>query len=148
MGVGRRVVLLGLASTMIGWRTARAADPEPGPFMEAGALAARIADVRAGRVRVFHVGPAISFHHHVPSSVRVGDARTEQGYAALCTELRKAAADVDVVLYCGCCPVDHCPNVRPASRAITEVKRARTWVLRLPTNFDRDWVDKGYPVER
>jgi hypothetical protein len=53
-----------------------------------------------------------------------------------------------VVLYCGCCPLDKCPNLRPAFLALRDAGFARLRVLLLPNNFNADWVEKGYPVEK
>jgi hypothetical protein len=72
--------------------------------------------------------------------------------------LKKAAAgmprDSDIVLYCGCCPMTQCPNIRPAHRALQEmgfthirVLDIPTNVLDIPTNMATDWFGKGYPFE-
>src|SRR5215510_13323148 len=50
----------------------------------------------------------------IPGAVFRGPGSTEQGLA----ELKKFAAtlpkDSNVLIYCGCCPLDRCPNLRPA----------------------------------
>ncbi len=65
--------------------------------------------------------------------------------------LKKAVAgvakDADLVLYCGCCPMVKCPNVRPAYRGLKEMGFTRVRVLNLPTNTLTDWYNKGYPSE-
>ena len=48
----------------------------------------------------------------------------------------------------GRCPLDHCPNLRPAFEALREMGFTRLRVLVLPNNFGIDWVKKGYPVEK
>jgi hypothetical protein len=55
--------------------------------------------------------------------------------------------DADIVLYCGCCPMEHCPNIRPAYQALKESGFTRVRVLRIPTNMAADWYGKGYPSE-
>jgi thiosulfate/3-mercaptopyruvate sulfurtransferase len=83
---------------------------------------------------------------HIPGAVFYGPGSTEQGLS----ELKKFAATLpknsDVVLYCGCCPLEKCPNLRPAFVALKESGFARLRVLILPTNFNTDWVEKGFPV--
>lgn len=85
---------------------------------------------------------------HIPGAVYYGAGSTEQGIS----ELKKFAASLpkssDVVLYCGCCPLEKCPNLRPAFNALKETGFARLRVLILPTSFNADWVEKGYPVRR
>jgi hypothetical protein len=65
--------------------------------------------------------------------------------------LKRASANVpknaDIVIYCGCCPMDKCPNVRPAYRALKELGFTNVRVLSLPTNIHTDWDSKDYPSE-
>jgi len=85
---------------------------------------------------------------HIPGSLPYGPGSTEQGLA----NLKKFAATLpknsDVVLYCGCCPQEKCPNLRPAFRALEGNRFARLRVLLLPTSFSADWVEKGFPVRK
>jgi len=85
---------------------------------------------------------------HIPGAVFYGTGSTEQGL----TDLTKFAATLpknsDVVLYCGCCPLEKCPNLRPAFVALKENGFARLRVLILPTSFNTDWVEKGFPVRK
>ncbi|HEY1471496.1 MAG TPA: hypothetical protein VGF61_20830 [Candidatus Acidoferrum sp.] len=54
----------------------------------------------------------------------------------------------NLVIYCGCCPMERCPNVRPAFTALRELGLAKLRVLILPTSFEVDWAEKGYPYEK
>ena len=85
---------------------------------------------------------------HIPGAVYYGPGSSEQGIG----ELKKYAATLpknsDVVLYCGCCPLEKCPNLRPAFTALKDMGFARLRVLLLPTSFNVDWVEKGYPVQK
>jgi hypothetical protein len=85
---------------------------------------------------------------HIPGAVFYGPGSTERGLA----ELKKFAATLprnsDVVLYCGCCPLEKCPNLRPAFTALEASGFARLRVLILPTSFNVDWVEKGLPVHK
>ncbi len=112
-------------------------------------LASRLDEVRDGKLDVLHVGPSILFGKaRVPHSRHAGEASTDDGYAAIVSELRKAAADREIIFYCGCCPTKNCPNVAPAERAAREVGLRRASVLDLPTTLKADWSDHGYPVEK
>lgn len=125
-----------------------AASEELGPLLAASALAARIDDVRAGKIAVFYVGPDALFKRgHVPGARKLPPIESEEGKRALREALAQVSPETDVVLYCGCCPVRSCPNVRPASAAVRALGRKNAHVLDLPTRFATDWADKGYPVE-
>lgn len=85
---------------------------------------------------------------HIPGAAFHGPGSTDQGLA----DLKKFAAtlpkDSNLVIYCGCCPLDRCPNLRPAFTALHEMGFTRLRVLILPTSFAADWVEKGYAVEK
>ncbi|RYE25855.1 MAG: hypothetical protein EOP45_04415 [Sphingobacteriaceae bacterium] len=51
-----------------------------------------------------------------------------------------------VVVYCGCCPFNKCPNIRPAFTALQKKGFTDVKVLDLPTNLKVDWSSKGYPL--
>jgi thiosulfate/3-mercaptopyruvate sulfurtransferase len=74
------------------------------------------------------------------------------GKAEGLNELKSWAATLpkssDLVIYCGCCPMERCPNVRPAFTALRELGIAKVRVLILPTSFEVDWAEKGYPYEK
>lgn len=120
-----------------------------GPWLPPAELAARIDDVKAGKIAVLYVGPEALFRRgRVPGARSVGEAGSPEGRRALSAELARLPAETEVVVYCGCCPLANCPNVRPASAALRAAGRANARVLDLPTRFATDWADKGYPVER
>ena len=52
-----------------------------------------------------------------------------------------------IVLYCGCCPWEHCPNVRPAYHRARAMGFTRVKVLRIDHDLQRDWAEKGFPVK-
>lgn len=119
------------------------------PLLAPAALAARLDDVRSGKIAVLYVGPAMLFERgHVPGARNIGEADSEEGRTALTSALATTPPDTEIVVYCGCCPVRSCPNVRPATAAVRASGRANARVLDLPTRFVDDWADKGYPVAR
>jgi thiosulfate/3-mercaptopyruvate sulfurtransferase len=85
---------------------------------------------------------------HVPGAVFHGAAQSEQGLADLKKWAQGVPRSANLVVYCGCCPLEHCPNVRPAFTALREMGFANMRVLLLPHDFATDWVEKGYPVEK
>jgi thiosulfate/3-mercaptopyruvate sulfurtransferase len=85
---------------------------------------------------------------HIPGAVFYGPGSSEQGLADLKKFASTLPKNSDVVLYCGCCPLEKCPNLRPAFTALKDIGFARLRVLILPTNFNTDWVEKGFPVHK
>lgn len=121
----------------------------PAQTVEAKQLAAELQQEKDPYPRVIYVGvKALYEGAHIPGAVYYGPGSTEQGLS----ELKKFAAELprnsDVVLYCGCCPLEKCPNLRPAFNALKEGGFARLRVLLLPTSFNSDWVEKGLPVRK
>jgi hypothetical protein len=100
-------------------------------------------------VQVIYVGPRTLYSGgHIPGAVFYGPGSSEQGIADLKKYAATLAKNSDVVLYCGCCPLEKCPNLRPAFTALKDTGFARLRVLTLPTSFNTDWVEKGYPVQK
>lgn len=85
---------------------------------------------------------------HIPHAVFHGAASTEQGLAELKTWAKTIPKATNVVLYCGCCPLAHCPNLRPAFVAMRDMGFTNLRVLILPNDFNTDWIQKGYPIEK
>lgn len=91
---------------------------------------------------IISVGPGAT----IPHSVDVGMINNPECLQKLMTQLKTIDKDKKVVIYCGCCPYEHCPNVRPAIDALKEMKFTNYYWINLPHNIKRDWIDKGYPV--
>lgn len=85
---------------------------------------------------------------HVPDAAFHGTASAEQGLAELKAWAATLPRSSDLVIYCGCCPFDKCPNIRPAYHALTSMGFKKLHVLVLPTGFAVDWADKGYPLQK
>jgi thiosulfate/3-mercaptopyruvate sulfurtransferase len=85
---------------------------------------------------------------HIPGARFIGPGRETKGIEALKQWARSVSPDTDVVIYCGCCPFKQCPNIRPAYEALHQVGLTRIRVLEIEESFEKDWVAKGYPVEK
>lgn len=96
---------------------------------------------------VLYVGPkAFYAQGHIPSAEYVGPVGKPEGMAALRTRVAPLPKNTPVVIYCGCCPWDHCPNIRPAFAELKKEGFSNVRVLYLATSFGVDWKDKGLPV--
>ncbi len=85
---------------------------------------------------------------HIPGSEYVGPTSEQAGLQALHKRVQALPRSRSIVLYCGCCPWSHCPNVHPAYRELREMGFRNVRVLYIADNFGVDWVDKGYPVSK
>ena len=85
----------------------------------------------------------VGFHvlyasRHIPGAEYAGPASDPQGLAALRARVRDLPHDRFIVLYCGCCPWTHCPNVHPAYQALHALGFNNVKVLYLADNFRSD----------
>jgi len=85
---------------------------------------------------------------HIPGSEYIGPASTESGVQQLRHRVESLPRSKFTILYCGCCPWSHCPNVKPADDAVHAMGFTHVKVLYIANNFGADWVDKGYPVAK
>lgn len=91
--------------------------------------------------------PVLYRQRHIPGAQLAGPASKEEGLSDLRNALGKLSKGAAIVLYCGCCPMSKCPNIRPAYTMTKGLGFSRANVLNLPESFHADWVVKGYPVE-
>ncbi len=90
---------------------------------------------------ILSVGPGAL----IPHSIAIGPVQEEANLDKLKKQLSTFPKDTAIVVYCGCCPFEHCPNVRPAIAALKEMKFTNYKLLNLSHNIKADWLDKGYP---
>jgi len=85
---------------------------------------------------------------HIPGSEYIGPANSDGGLQQLRQRVQSLPRSKFIIIYCGCCPWSHCPNVKPASDALRALGFTNVKVLYIATNFGADWVDKGYSVAK
>jgi thiosulfate/3-mercaptopyruvate sulfurtransferase len=112
-------------------------------LMEPADLAKFIIANKQGTV-LLSIGPGAA----IPHSMQIGMVRDEAPMKKFREALDSLPRDRDIIVYCGCCPFEHCPNVRPAIDVLKEMKFTRYKLLNLPHNIKTDWIDKGYPTEK
>jgi hypothetical protein len=91
---------------------------------------------------ILSVGPGAV----IPHSTDIGMVKDGENLAKFKSVLSGLSKNTKVVVYCGCCPFERCPNVRPAIAALKEMKFTNYYLLNIPTSIKKDWIDKGYPV--
>jgi thiosulfate/3-mercaptopyruvate sulfurtransferase len=110
-------------------------------------LAANLKTASAPTPLILQVGfRTLYAQAHIPGSEYVGAAGEETGLRLLRERVRNLSKDTSIVIYCGCCPWSHCPNIAAAYHALHALGFTRLKVLYIADNFGDDWVDRGYPV--
>jgi len=98
---------------------------------------------------VFNVGPRLIYvQAHIPGAEYIGPTSSPQGLEKLRARAASLPRDSFLVIYCGCCPWEHCPNVRPAYTELRQMGFTRLKVLYIANSFGSDWVEKGYPTAK
>jgi hypothetical protein len=106
-------------------------------------LAARLHQKDATQPLLICVGPS----GIIKGSMETGAAHEKENLDKLKQLLSKEDRKREVVIYCGCCPFDRCPNVRPAFNLLMEMHFTHAKLLNLSHNIKMDWIDHGYPVK-
>ncbi|MGA3293233.1 MAG: rhodanese-like domain-containing protein [Candidatus Acidiferrales bacterium] len=133
----------------------RAADAQSYPWTAAqtvqpAELAKELGDTKgAEKPTVVCVAPHVLYlGGHIPGALYHGPGSTPQGIDDLKKWAQPVSRSANIVIYCGCCPLDHCPNLRPAFVALRDMGFTHLRALLIPTNFYTDWVKPGYPYEK
>ncbi len=97
---------------------------------------------------ILQVGSRVMFDEaHIPGAEYAGPGSHDDGLQTLKNRVSALSRQTSIVIYCGCCPWGHCPNVGPAYKQLSEMGFVHLKVLYLADNFGDNWVSMGYPVE-
>jgi len=77
---------------------------------------------------------------------KIGAASNAGNLEKLKATLEKLPASSFVVIYCGCCPFEKCPNIRPAFNLMKSMGFTNGRLLNLPVNLHQNWISPGYPM--
>jgi thiosulfate/3-mercaptopyruvate sulfurtransferase len=118
-------------------------------LMQPAELAANLKNAAVAKPLILQIG----FHNlyaqaHIPDSEYIGAAKEESGLDQLRDRVAKLSKDTAIVIYCGCCPWSHCPNVAAAYDALHALGFTHVKVLYIAENFGDNWVNQGYPVAK
>lgn len=111
-------------------------------LLEPETLASRIERNETKNLLIVNVGPDAL----IKGSIDVGPTMEKKNIEKLKKHLKSVPKNSEVVIYCGCCPFDRCPNVRPAFKALTDMGFKNAKLLNIPKNIKVDWLDKNYPI--
>jgi len=105
-------------------------------------------DATAQPTPIFFAGPDVLYRgKHIPGAIYAGPASQSDGLDLLKKAVAKLDRDREIVVYCGCCPWDKCPNIKPAMALLHEMGFTHARAMYVETRFAKDWTEKGYPVE-
>jgi thiosulfate/3-mercaptopyruvate sulfurtransferase len=109
-------------------------------------LAKTLAGPESAKPLILQVGSKVMFDQgHIPGSEYAGPGGQPDGRAVLTKHVRNLPREKAIVLYCGCCPWDKCPNIRAAYWEMRKLFFVNVKVLYIPQDYGADWVAKGYP---
>jgi len=134
-------VLAGLGPTVL--------DAEPwkkDELIEAADLAKQI-EARNAPTIICVTFPILYRQKHIRGAKYAGPGNKPDGIKDLEALAVTLSTDAEVVLYCGCCPMKDCPNIRPAYQTMKHLGFKVVRVLNIPNNIHNDWTAKGYPAE-
>ena len=105
-------------------------------------LASRIEQGDTNDLLVLSIGPDAI----IKGSTAIGPTSEKENLEKLRQYLSDVPKSKEVVIYCGCCPFDRCPNIRPAFKVLGDMDFKKGKLLDVPQNIKVDWLDKGYPM--
>ena len=91
--------------------------------------------------------PLLYRQRHIRGAKYAGPGNKPEGIQDLEALAGTLSKDSEIVIYCGCCPMKDCPNIRPAYEALKGMGFKAVRVLSIPNNVHNDWTTKGYPSE-
>jgi hypothetical protein len=115
----------------------------PEKLMDPARLAEVLKNPSAKKLIILNVGPSAP----IPGSKLIGSAEDPANKEKLKAALKQIPKNSEIVIYCGCCKLVDCWNIHEADKVLSELGYTHYKILNLPTDFNKDWVDKGYPLQ-
>ncbi|MBY0424386.1 MAG: rhodanese-like domain-containing protein [Cytophagales bacterium] len=107
------------------------------------ALVKILNDPKAAKPVIINTGTM----RNIKTAVKYGPVSDTKGMAQFKEEVAKLNKDKEVIIYCGCCKMDHCPNIEPAFNHLNSSGFKKIKLLYLKDDLVFDWVNKGYPMD-
>ena len=111
-------------------------------LLEPSDLAKVLNNPKSPQPIVYSIGPQAM----IKNSIDIGSTMRKDNLKKLQQQLEKLPKNASIVIYCGCCPFNICPNIRPAFQLLKDMKFINPKLLNLSHNIKVDWIDKGYPI--
>jgi len=107
-------------------------------------LATQLNKVLGKKPLIFNIGVV----GNIKGAKSFGAASEAANLEAFKKELSSLPKDASFVYYCGCCPFEKCPNIRPAFSLVKSMGFTNAKLLNLTTNLKTDWIAKSYPLAK
>ena len=107
-----------------------------------------LADAKSAPTVIFVGFQRLFTAGHIKGAQFHGSGGSAEGLAQLKSWAASLPRSTNIVIYCGCCPMERCPNMRPAFSALHDMGFTKLRALILPHSFAEDWADKGLPYEK
>jgi hypothetical protein len=144
LGIG-----LSVGASAIAAETITASSIATADLVQPAGLAAALQSDLKTRPLVLQVGFRKLFDEaHIIGAEYAGPGRASGGLALLRERVAKLPKDSAIVIYCGCCPWDHCPNIGAAFAELRRLGFRNVKTLYIAQDFGTDWIAKGYPVSK
>ena len=143
-------LLAGLAPTSRAAAEPKSAESIPATaLIQPAELAAQLRTTSGDKPLMLQVGAHVLYAQaHVPGSEYVGPGGEDSGLKALRERVAKLPKQTPIVIYCGCCPWSHCPNMGAAFDQLHSLGFTHVKALYIADDFGTNWVDMGYPVAK
>jgi len=112
-------------------------------LIQPGILAQSIKNPGSNPVLIFNIGVA----GNIKGAKSFGAASELHNLVEFKKALSGLPKNTAIVYYCGCCPFERCPNIRPAFKLVKEMGFTQAKLLNLNTNLKTNWIGMGYPME-
>ena len=116
--------------------------------VQAADLAKELGDAKSAPTVLFVGFKRLYSAGHIQGAQYHGTAGSEEGLKELTAWAAGIPRTTNLVIYCGCCPMERCPNIRPAFKALQGLGFKNLRVLLLPQDFATDWAGKGFPYDK
>jgi thiosulfate/3-mercaptopyruvate sulfurtransferase len=149
LGLITSVALFMACVTLCALAQTKPAEIPAAMLIQPGDLAKLVQASTGDKPLIIQVGSRVLYSEaHIPGAEYLGPASSDDSRPKLRERVQALPHNQPIVLYCGCCPWSHCPNVKPAYQELQALGFTNVKVLYIANNFGADWVEKGYPVAR
>jgi thiosulfate/3-mercaptopyruvate sulfurtransferase len=148
---GRFICFAGVGSSTPAPASSRITEPQAaGPQqIQPEELVSILKSPKGPKPLIIQVGFRVFYlQAHIPGSEYIGPASSPEGIRKLHNRVESLPRTQFIVLYCGCCPWNQCPNIEPSYQELRDMGFKDVKVLYIAHNFGKDWAEKGYPVAR
>jgi len=144
------VIIAAAASTQLRAQTSAHTPAAPGTdipwsaqnLIEPSTLAARLNGHEHNLPIILNIGAV----EDIKGAYHIGPVNKPENLAGLRSYSKSLPTNTPVIIYCGCCPFAHCPNIRPAYLQLEKLGFTHVMVLNLPVNLKTNWIAKNYPL--